>query len=383
MTTKITPTTTSQMSLTPCEPVRSYLSFPKADCVLQAAGPRDLLTIQQLKHALEQTNLSYLLKESSKPGELHFRFGPFELENVARNYKAFKPFIHSKGNIFCFENCGSISQRGLRGRVNSDKTSTSITPLARSLLQEANAFYRQNTFSKVRCSFPRSALNSEKSMLEEIYKKQGFSGLCIGELHDEINPKKFIIDHLKTLKDLGVTTLFLENLPYDTLQPLMDSYFESDAEILPALKTQLVGLSLRWNCVSPYSYLDLVIAAKEAGIRTVCMDTSISMYAPSYVADYYNPKRRLKAMNYVAKKIIDHEKGSGKYIALMGRNHATTYRYKNKYNVPGMSSLLQCPCLVVEDTHFKKGRIRANVSRLESGFHGIKNVHLHLLKPRP
>jgi biotin operon repressor len=64
---------------------------------------------------------------------------------------------------------------------------------------------------------------TDKILISAIYKD--YSGAVIGERHNDIYSKKFIIDNIYMLKQKGVEVIYLEHLYYDVMQEDLDAYF--------------------------------------------------------------------------------------------------------------------------------------------------------------
>lgn len=180
---------------------------------------------------------------------------------------------------------------------------------------------------------------------------ESYQGICIGELHSHLSPKKFLIDHMPTLKEAGVKTLFLEHLFYDSMQKWLDDYFQtaSDAPMPKYLQAYLnnlsSGQSIFRTTESNYNYLEIVRAAKELGIRIVGLDTTISyLCGASDKLGVKNSHNRYVAMNYTSVQIIRLESKGEKFVAFMGSGHVGT-----TLGVPGVASLLRCPSVIIED----------------------------------
>ncbi len=219
---------------------------------------------------------------------------------------------------------------------------------AEDLLAEANAYFAQrdsdipeqsylNHFSEI-----PTKVSPNEFFRQMLY--QDIVGLCIGESHTDSGTKKLLIENMEVLKGLGVDTLFLEGLFYDTsLQTCLNDYFNSSNGELPGmLKIQLNELdSLVRPEASPYNYTSLIIAAKQAKIRIVGIDTGVSALCGDPT---FKIKERATAMNYVAQTIIQKERGPGKYIVLVGGGHVSKIK---EVNVVGLSELIHCPSLRV------------------------------------
>lgn len=258
-----------------------------------------------------------------------------------------------------------------------------------SLVEQAKLYFRSNP-APLPVDFTFKAEETDKEILASVYKE--YQGLCIGEAHDHVSPKKFLIDNMETLRDLGVKTIFYEGLLYDEHQSLLDLYFDTpDAEIPILLQTLLEDRSDQYGFQRPYTHLDLLRKAKQCGIRIVGINTSVSTEACGEKQE--NPFwSRLWAMNFQAPQIIEREKGDGLYIALMGQAHAPTMTKYDKddssriqYRSPGMADLLQCPLINIRDSD-RVVPPRVNVA--DSEYYADsdqpwiqKHIHLKLFRP--
>jgi hypothetical protein len=203
---------------------------------------------------------------------------------------------------------------------------------------------------------------SETALLQDIFTH--YDGFCLGEDHTHFNPKKFLIDHLSEMKRMGVTTLFIEGFEYDTVQSFLDEYLHLPTDEVPL---PLILAHDGW-CPFPL-YIEVICAAKKAGVRIVAIDTTM-------ITKFSALEERVSKMNYVAKKIIDHEKGSGKYVALMGAAHGSRYNA----GVPGVAELLQCPLILIED--LKSGETAETIQVNLRDYQPEENIsleHVHVL----
>lgn len=212
-----------------------------------------------------------------------------------------------------------------------------------SMLEEAQSFYKTRDVVSISASddFPMKATKIFSSLLKDS------DGLCIGELyHCDFSPKAHLIKQMEELYELGVRTLYLEHVFYDTM-------YESLAEnrkVAPHIELYLQGLDSGQGVKSPtYTYSNLVRKAHEVGMRVVPIDTSVS-YACGNSRKYGIKSRddRIIGMNFVATRIIEEEQkrdGAGKYVALMGIAHVA----EHVEGVPGVSELLGVPSVVMTD----------------------------------
>jgi len=93
---------------------------------------------------------------------------------------------------------------------------------------------------------------------------------------------------------------------------------------------------------------------KKAGIRVVGIDTSdsLQLVLSNDTWEENQFQKRLQTMNFVAQKIINREKGDGKFLVLTGSLHAETAQ-----GIAGLSQILRCPNVVIldsEETEIRK-----------------------------
>ena len=187
------------------------------------------------------------------------------------------------------------------------------------------------------------------SILKEIFAI-GFSGVCIGEYHNQGAPKRLLIENMALLQDLGVSILFLEHIKSDLFQDKLDAWFNEPFADLPKdIALFLEDLDARYGLSEPYTYTNLVLQAKRADIRVVGIDTSESAIAgnPSNMAlpSHISKTQRVKAMNFEAQKTIREQSQGCRYIVLTGVDHGSTLRTSKE--IPGISELVQCPFLII------------------------------------
>ena len=123
-------------------------------------------------------------------------------------------------------------------------------------------------------------LDSEETIIRDLLQTKKYPGIILGESHDEMSSKKFLIENMQVLKNNGVTTLYLEHLLYGSMQSDLDAYLVSNESMPPVLETYLADLD--WNnsiTNKKWGFKALVQAAKEAGIRVVAIDTEASYNA--------------------------------------------------------------------------------------------------------
>lgn len=178
--------------------------------------------------------------------------------------------------------------------------------------------------------------STQKQFIKNVFR---FSrGLVVGEAHHAMESKRFIIAHMATLRRQGVRTLYMEHLLSDAHQSLLDTYFASQGETLPAeLLSYLNALDKRYHTDSAgqYTFLRVVTTAKKYGIKIVALDC----YASYYLKDLRDRTGglRQKIMNYYAYQVIKHyqsQTDAGNWIALVGETHSNRLG-----ELPGLAEL--------------------------------------------
>lgn len=102
---------------------------------------------------------------------------------------------------------------------------------------------------------------------------------------------------------------------------------------------------------STYNFTQLIIAAKQQGIKIVPIDTSVSYdTANAYLQPDDNDKERYSMMNYVSAQQIEkckkEDKSLNKYAVLCGSGHAKELIS----GIPGLSEITGSPAILVVDT---------------------------------
>lgn len=180
--------------------------------------------------------------------------------------------------------------------------------------------------------------------------------IIIGEItHSDIAPKKFLIENMNTLKELGYKTIYFEHLYYEDQENIDELAIKWDKEnpIAKRLETFDFGFQSNhalkfWN---KYNFTAVVKAAFESGIRVVAIDTEQTYKTQKTDRTRSNDDdtaRRLSYMNYTATKIISHhqEKNNDKFILLCGSAHV-----QKMLDVPGVAELIGTRSLHLGDTN--------------------------------
>lgn len=370
---------------------RPYLRFEIADCILAPSSPAYSANLYEFQSHLERLGLYKELNGKIVMADglptLRFPHPRLMIHSLRRADPKIEPYLFNSESEGCFHMAGQegyCTKKGLKAVPN-----VAFDACAKALLEEATSYFtRLPTIPEpVPCEMSPTSLRSDTALFEEIFNKQGFDGVCVGEHHRARNPKKFIIDNLSDLKRMGVTTLFMEHLCYDAMQPLLDAYFASPSDEMPTLlKCYLHEFDLCQGLPREgYSFSKLVHSAKAAGIRVVGLDTisckSFKYVDPSDPSAPYDPSR-LIALNYVAKDIIAHEKGAGKYIALIGSDHGANMPAQKGVLkvVPGIANLSRCPFVVVDDLLWNDPpSTEVNIP----SYRGFHHVHVLLQRQKP
>lgn len=304
-----------------------------------AISTENLYSYHELKDILHTIpNLRFEFDDEKK--SFYFENYGEEIVPLSDNFDHLSDFFYSAGykHIFTHDNpfSNALSQKGFY---------YSAGPLVETnqLLVKADAFFKE-----VEDKRPVVIPGTSEDLIDHLFNQCHSSGLIVGEQHEHSSPKKFIIDNLDRLKQVGVTTLFIEHLFHETMQPLLEA-----TKAPPLLDSYLKHLDREAGLKQGQpGFHQLVTAAKAAGIRVVAIDNrdaykaNISNSGIGAMVDEARNGDRYKTMNYVACSIIEKEKGNGKFIALVGNAHSTTCE-----KVLGLSEILGCPTILVEDAH--------------------------------
>lgn len=246
------------------------------------------------------------------------------------------------------------------------------------LLRESVAYFDQmQDVPIVHC--PIKQATTDREALVDIYHTQGFDGACVGEYHNEACANHFIFDNLPHLKELGITTIFMEDFKYE-LQYDIDLYLHT-GEFTPALKAFVNQIDASYP-LAPVS--ESLRKAKEAGIRIVGINSNACQ------SDCYGTKneqylRRRYKMHYLAEKIVHHEKGTGKFIALMGIHHSSRLVGESRMGIsspPGLAELLATPCIIVRQDEIEEVSVNQDNLFLKDGMR-LRHAHLSIKRKQP
>jgi hypothetical protein len=160
--------------------------------------------------------------------------------------------------------------------------------------------------------------------------------LAIGENHDEIAAKKWLIQNMGRFKAEGYDTIFMEHLSQKEHQYQIEEYYKSD-EMSEELASDLERLNVghrndlsvdrvyysEWK---KYNFKTIIGAAKSVGIKIIGLEKSMRAYH-----EEGRGYSRTLTFNDRAKKIIEEtvnsEAGAGsKWIAFVGLSHLNEFR---------------------------------------------------------
>ncbi|NVZ83880.1 type III effector protein, HopAC1 family [Pseudomonas yamanorum] len=213
------------------------------------------------------------------------------------------------------------------------------------LAQDSTEFFNNRTLSPLRPVLPTFSLDESQTSI--IHKLFGASdGLVVGETHGAVSSKAFLVDNMQELARVGVKRIYFEHLLTDIHTPLLKLFYRSRSARMPdELKNYLKGIypPLR---DSYYTFQNIVIKAREAGIKVQPIDCTVS-YMIRDMPDTAGTLRQ-RMMNFYATEVIQWiqttKRHPGKWIAFVGDSHTNNYR-----GVPGLAELTGSIGLRIED----------------------------------
>lgn len=163
--------------------------------------------------------------------------------------------------------------------------------------------------------------------------------LIMGENHLYPDARSMIRDAIKSGAIPPGTTIALEWGFYERHQKILDQWMQSPQDTPPPVEFKYL--------LSNKIFSETIFAAKERKLRVLLIDTE--------AITNLSPIKRAKAMNYIAKAIIQNEVGNGAFVALVGATHAvdtTITSHGTTEKIPGLGSLLDnvSSTLVVDTT---------------------------------
>ncbi|HSX04637.1 MAG TPA: hypothetical protein VLG76_07915 [Rhabdochlamydiaceae bacterium] len=215
--------------------------------------------------------------------------------------------------------------------------------------------------------------NSPEKLLTALYAKS--DGVCLGELHSQAASKFFLCKYMDLLVKLGVTTLFVEG--YQTfIQKDIDAYLQGDSLNFPwGLEKNISSIVSRWQKSIPagsYTDRDVFIAAKKSGMRRIIAIDSDLTDPPNLLGKSMEDVRRLAAMNYFAKLMVDHRKEDEKCLIWVGLRHVA-----RNIQVPCLPDIFGYPCIYVQEDSMARTQRCCTLFARPSVKIEAKKVHLY------
>ncbi len=331
-----------------------------AICTLKGVGSESINEIyyQEIK-SIFQKLISLLVARGFSPEsiqiyfedekrQIHFGYYPDEIEALFE-YAEYDSIDFRRFTLFNFSEPNNTCTT-YRYYLSHYKTKSQYAEEIRALCFEYEAVLKRNHISKLSWSFFNQSKNSileadqKKSCLRSVFERiargsDSQYGIFINEIHHHAFPKKFLIANLDYFKTLGIKTLFFEFLFYERHQVLLDAYFDSETEDLPFELVFYLKAKDKWsNCIGA-SYIDIIKAAKRAGIRVVALDSYASLLSASDLKSN-NSHLRLKSFNGRAANIIQIESNGNPYLVFLGLDHGYTQGFSGK--VKSVTELVSC-----------------------------------------
>jgi hypothetical protein len=175
------------------------------------------------------------------------------------------------------------------------------------------------------------------------------SGFVMGEVHQDSQPKQWLLDNLAAARAHGVGTLYLEGL-YPSHQQLIDAYLETGV-MDSTLDTELRLLEETYSL--PEGMWRKVFAeAQRVGVRIVGVDSPDAWWDMSAVESLPRKDERIHRMNGYSSAAIrrDRERRGvvdEKFIALVGSAHTSTFHGGSNIETPGLDMLLGVPAVTL------------------------------------
>ncbi len=166
---------------------------------------------------------------------------------------------------------------------------------------------------------------------------------CVGECHEDISPKAFLIANMNRFKAEGFEVLFMEHLSRDPEYRYEKSEIQNSESPLrkKLLRLDEGHMGEHGGKLSPdqvNTYTRVVAAAMEAGIKVIPLEISDENYRKNP-----NGESRMISLSRQAQGVIESESEkysrengeSLKWIAFIGSAHLHT-----NYDVPGLCDLI-------------------------------------------
>ena len=189
--------------------------------------------------------------------------------------------------------------------------------------------------------------------------------LIIGECHEDISPKKFLIENMEALANNGYKFIYMEHLWHGKLHDTAKQEVTTWLEALNSghMMNFFTDYEEDMRLIDKFNFLTLVNTANKCGIKIIPLDCSFSYAAKSsaYYSDDDDNCRQL-AFSSHASSVIYNTQGNQKAIAFIGNTHVFSFQ-----NVPGLADIFQSNPLYITDTQEEeKYSLATNSSPSES-----------------
>lgn len=228
---------------------------------------------------------------------------------------------------------------GARSREAFD----AFVALRTQLKAKARAFFA-DYHATPRPELPRLGTDTTPEAFLKQVSDSAFSGLVIGEAHSAQASKAFLRKQMKTLKQQGFKTLYVEHLLTDLHQTQLDLFHRTQRlpdELKAYLKRQDSGHMPLYR--GPNSYSEVIQAAGKYGIRVRALDCTASYH----VKGLEGITDRNQLFSYFAAQVIKADQtahGPHKWVAFVGSGHTNT-----QLGVPGLAELQGAISLHIRD----------------------------------
>ncbi len=214
------------------------------------------------------------------------------------------------------------------------KTSQSFIALRSRLVEDTTQYWR-DALIPVRPVVPSVQPGVATKELFETLLAQ-YQGVVIGESHQAIASKQFLITNMKLLAKRGVRTLYMEHLLGDLHQTDLDALFKT-GKMSAQLDEYLRALDegQRTDPTGVNTFANVVRAAQQQRIRIRALDC-----AASYRLDGIEEPGsflRQKVFSFYASKVMRAEQTTNTHqpwVALVGNTHSNAYK-----RIPGLAEL--------------------------------------------
>ncbi|RAP32825.1 hypothetical protein DID77_04090 [Candidatus Marinamargulisbacteria bacterium SCGC AG-439-L15] len=243
-------------------------------------------------------------------------------------------------NIVCY------SHRDNRIYNNSanflaDALRAPISALSKRLKQKKSPFILKDITSEGSLLKEESPYYSQKTIhnLEDLFT----TSFCIGEAHSDTAPKRFLLAHMKQLKDCGFSTIFWEFIPSDNrFQARLDSFMTEDSNDIP------VDIKRAFEKSEVPMGKEVLLCAKQHGFRFCGLESDLSSQAgiDSYSKAQGGLARTVCFNEEAVDTIYRRTENTQKWIVVVGNTHMKNYfqpesetyikGIANRYSVPGI-----------------------------------------------